>query len=469
MRISVNKIRFFLGCVCVAFSLGCASSDKHNSSTKNLHSIATDVYLLGLPLVANEFIDRRLPAKNVLLCTEEATDPALGTIDTLTMDTRGVVARLDVTDQAFILRMPAIKDRFYSFSFFDSWTNVFAHIGSREPVNEETDFLLVGPSWDGQVPPRTKLLRSPTNLLSMVGRLQLNGPKDVARVNALQKKIRLFSYKSDTLQPLSPFLRKHKPNTPKSMTLPVSAEIDKLSADEYFALLHRLLKANPLNPLDAEMNDKIKALGLANEVFTPSQEVKDALSGVVVRAGVRMQTLVNKLYDPSFASWRTNPKEFKIGELGKNYTFRAFVAKFYIGSVLPEDTTYYQVTVDTQNKPLKGNENYVLKFDKDSLPPVNAFWSITTYGQFGKSFRNEKVTIGSRYRLVSEPDGAVKILVQASAPSKPEAVNWLAIPKNENFSLIMRLFLPKETVLSREWSPPGVERTSSPDVDQGTR
>ncbi|WP_116318953.1 DUF1214 domain-containing protein [Cupriavidus sp. P-10] len=45
---------------------------------------------------------------------------------------------------------------------------------------------------------------------------------------------------------------------------------------------------------------------------------------------------------------------------------------------MPADAIYPAARVDSGGKPLDGARRYVLHFDKKSLPPANAFWSLTT-------------------------------------------------------------------------------------------
>jgi hypothetical protein len=55
------------------------------------------------------------------------------------------------------------------------------------------------------------------------------------------------------------------------------------------------------------------------------------------------------------------------------------VAQLGLGANLPEDAIYPLNLGDEFGKPLDGTNKYTIHFDKATIPPVNAFWSITLY------------------------------------------------------------------------------------------
>jgi hypothetical protein len=110
--------------------------------------------------------------------------------------------------------------------------------------------------------------------------------------------------------------------------------------------------------------------------------------------------------------------------------------------------------------------NYTLTFAKDSLPPVNAFWSVTMYDgktQFLIDNPINRYLINSPMlpNLKKNPDGSLTLYIQKDSPGKPKEPNWLPAP-NGPIYLVMRLYWPKNTppsILppgSGTWQPPGV-------------
>ena len=72
-----------------------------------------------------------------------------------------------------------------------------------------------------------------------------------------------------------------------------------------------------------------------------------------------------------------------MGVYGNYYLKRAMVAQLGLGANLPEDAIYPLNLADATGKPLDGANAYVLHFEKGSIPPVSAFWSITLYDTDG--------------------------------------------------------------------------------------
>jgi len=44
-----------------------------------------------------------------------------------------------------------------------------------------------------------------------------------------------------------------------------------------------------------------------------------------------------------------------------------------------EDTVYPTAYLDGEGQPLDRAEKYVMRFEKDQLPPTNATWSVSQY------------------------------------------------------------------------------------------
>src|SRR5262245_65847949 len=51
--------------------------------------------------------------------------------------------------------------------------------------------MIVGPTWNGDAPSEVKLVRAPTNSVWLIGRLLVDGPKELDRVRILQARVLL--------------------------------------------------------------------------------------------------------------------------------------------------------------------------------------------------------------------------------------------------------------------------------------
>ena len=66
----------------------------------------------------------------------------------------------------------------------------------------------------------------------------------------------------------------------------------------------------------------------------------------------------------------------------------------------------------------------------------------------------DRFLIGSRDKLVPNPDGSTSIYVQHESPGAGKEANWLPAPAEGEVSLLLRLYAPKKSVLIGEWKPP---------------
>ncbi len=85
---------------------------------------------------------------------------------------------------------------------------------------------------------------------------------------------------------------------------------------------------------------------------------------------------------------------------------------------------------DSDGHPLDGNNNYVLHFEKDHLPPAEAFWSVTMYDKEGFQIANEinRFAIGDRDNLTFNSDGSLDLYIQNHNPG-PAREPTAASPK----------------------------------------
>ena len=113
---------------------------------------------------------------------------------------------------------------------------------------------------------------------------------------------------------------------------------------------------------------------------------------------------------------------------------------------------------DADGQPFSSDKDYVLHFDKDELPPVRAFWSLSMYNdeQFFAANSQNRYAIGDRDPLKYNPDGSLDIYIQRQSPGVEKESNWLPTPASGAFTMNLRLYWPKRQVLLGKWLPPAV-------------
>jgi hypothetical protein len=146
-----------------------------------------------------------------------------------------------------------------------------------------------------------------------------------------------------------------------------------------------------------------------------------------------------------------------MGVYGNYYLKRAMVTQIGLGANLPDDAIYPLNIGDSEGKPLDGANNYTIHFDKDQIPPVQAFWSITCYDPEGFQVANtfDRFAVSSWMPFKYNGDGSLDLYFQNESPGPEMEANWLPAPKGP-FNLTMRLYGPKAEALTGKWNPPPV-------------
>jgi hypothetical protein len=417
--------------------------------------LARDAYIFGYPLVIMGITEEVWLSNNRVNEFDhlrEFPDYTFREVVRPNADTLYSLSWMELGNEPVILSVPDTGNRYYLMQLVDAWTNTFAAPGTRTTGNKAGRFAIVGPKWNGQLPQGITVLRSPTNMVWLIGRIQTNTASDYAAVRALQDQFRLA--------PLSAWGKPPKPTetmatTDRAHRTP-SAEMETMDAATFFARLCRLMQQNPPVPADAPLVRQMERLGIKpgggfdfaklpaetrQEIERGVAEAKKTISGptpgVTIRNGWRMR--------------------YHIGTYGADYLLRAQIARIGLGANLPKDALYPVAVSDSEGRPFDGNRHYVVHFDKDLLPPVNAFWSLTMYDSRGFFTENAvgRYAIGDRDQLRYNADGSLDIYIQHSRPGAEKESNWLPAPV-EPFSMELRLYWPKPQALDGSWTPPPV-------------
>ncbi|ACK72210.1 protein of unknown function DUF1254 [Gloeothece citriformis PCC 7424] len=439
-------------------------------SEEQAFQLGIEAYIYGYPLVLME-ISRALMTSvaapegmkapiNQFAHLRAFPDASFTAVVSPNADTLYSSAWLDVSLEPIILSVPDTAGRYYLMPMLDAWTNVFASPGKRTTGTGKSDFAIVAPGWTGELPDGVQKIQSPTSLVWIIGRTQTNAKADYETVNAIQDQYQL-----------TPLSQWGKPSQPPT-SVPVAEGIDpqtppveqvkNLDATTFFKQMCALMKNNPPTPEDKEMVEKLAKIGIV-----PGEDFElQSLDPSVVKG---LSRSVQAGHEQVVASGKSPKAEVKnnwlmtydLGIYGTNYLYRAGVAWVGLGANLPKDAIYPLTRVDEAGNPLSGANRYVIHFDSDQIPPVNAFWSITMYNnqQFFVDNPLDRYAIGDRDNLTYNQDGSLDIYIQQESPGKNQESNWLPSPQ-EGFNLILRLYWPKAAVLDKIWSPPPVKRIS---------
>jgi len=377
----------------------------------------------------------------------------------MNVDTLYSFAWLDLSKEPLVLSVPDTHDRYYLMPILDAWTDVFASPGKRTTGTKAGDFAIVGPKWTGTLPAGMTELKSPSNTAMIAGRTQANGAADYATVHAIQKQYRLT--------PLSAF---GNPYTPPAgvvdpqidMKTPPVDQVNRMSADAFFSRLASLMASNPPSAADAPMLTKLAKIGVVPgrtfDMSTLDPAVRKGLDGTVQTAVAKVGAAAKEIGTPA-NGWRLMP--MTLADFGTDYDLRAEVALFGVGANLAKDAVYPTAFVDGDGQPLTGSNRYVLHFDSGDLPPVNAFWSLTMYDEQSFLVANpiNRYNIAGWMPLKYNRDGSLDVYVQHDSPGTQRQSNWLPAPEGA-FSVTLRMYWPKESVLGGAWKPPAIQKVA---------
>jgi hypothetical protein len=339
----------------------------------------------------------------------------------------------------------------------DLWSDVFAAPGARTTGTGPQLFAIAGPEWQGTLPNGAALVRSPTSLGWALGRTSTLGKADYAAARSFQLGI--------AATPLSAWQKPFQaPLGAVDSTISASAPVEQVERMEIAELLARfgqLLPDNPPHPNDYPILARLARVGIVPgkpcDLSALAAGVRAAFGRAAIAAHERMnQALLHG--GKHVHGWRMGVTP--IGSYGTNYLARALVALVGLGANVMEDAVYPTAFVDGDGRALDSAAKYLLRFPKQGLPPVRAFWSLTMYNAAQLFAANpiDRYTIGDRDNLERNPDGSLDIYIQRKSPGAAREGNWLPAPDSGPFSVTLRLYWPKGDVLDGMWHPPAIKR-----------
>ena len=434
-------------------------------------AIAVDAYLYLYPLVIMDVTRKQStniePGKefgkgpmNAFTSVPEYPPADFKGVVRVNFDTLYSIAWLDITKEPIIVSAPDTGGRYYLLPMLDMWTDVFASPGWRTTGTQAVNFLVTPPGWSGDAPSGMSRISAPTPFVWIIGRTKTDGPQDYDAVHKIQA-----GYK---ITPLSEWGKTAKPldvriDPTVNMKTPPKVQVDTMPAAKFFAYAAELLMINPPHITDEPIIAQMRQIGIEPGKNFDMTKLDPVIGKAVADAPEEGRKLMAwKL--PTLArvvnGWSMNTDT--MGVYGNYYLKRAIIAQAGLGANLPEDAIYPINLGDETGKPLDGANGYKLHFDKNDMPPANAFWSITLYDPDGFQVANplNRFAVSSWMPFKYNTDGSLDLYFQNESPGKDHEANWLPAPKKP-FNLTMRVYAPKAEALNGKWSPPPVARVQS--------
>ncbi|MGE8150227.1 DUF1254 domain-containing protein [Pseudomonas vancouverensis] len=395
---------------------------------------------------------------NRLAMLSDYIDPAQRLVASPNQDVVYGAGSIALDFEPVVLQIPDFNGRFWVYQVVDLRSDSFAELGKM--YNTQPGFyLLVGPDWNGKVPPGiTKVYRSRSNTGFVIPRVfQDDTPADRQAIQTTLAGIDMY--------PLSQYDGKVKrrdwARLPK---FPAQAGDGKgetrwVQPEQFFDELPVLL--NDAKPLPGEevryaqmtalaniaKNDPALRAAMIDEARKADSEVIDPL--------LQFSNYGLQLSD----HWSTvsNGAAF-----GTDYFTRTAVARSNIFVNQNKETKYFYQDLDENGVRLNGRYDYKVTFARNKLPPVRGFWSLTLYNEQHFFAPNDlkRYSTGTKNKtLQTNPDGSLTLYVQSESPGKDKESNWLPAPKDADFSLYLRAYWPEVDAIDGSWTPPAVVKT----------
>lgn len=372
-------------------------------------------------------------------------------------DTLYSIVFLDLTEEPMVVSAPDTDGRYYMLPMMDMWTDVFAAPGSRTTGTGAGHFALVPQGWDGAVPDGTTRIEAPTPYVWIIGRTQTNGPADYEAVHQTQSG---FVATPLSRWPEAPL--EVDPSIDPSVDMDTAPldQVNSMNGLDFFSYAAELMQLHRAHVTDQPITARMTRLGLdAGKPFNADalpQDVRHAFEGAPSSAQKTMQSALPRL-NPVVNGWSIG--RANMGVYGTNYLYRAVIAMVGLGANLVEDAVYPLLLQDSSGDEPVGDHNYVLHFDADRLPPVDAFWSVTMYDGEGFPVLNplDRYALGDRDPLVYNADGSLDLYIGHESPGPNHEPNWLPAPLGP-LGVTMRLYAPRPEILDGRWDPPPLNR-----------
>ncbi len=471
MKVKAKRVFLFFMALLLVITVQCAGAfaDEQTAATGQLnqfrqnlaYSLGVQAYIYGYPLVVMEKTrqslslltgpdNQKYTVANVFKHNNILSTPKSKSVVSPNVDTIYSIAWLDLSEGPVVLNVPDTQDRYYVIQFLDAWTNTFANIGRRTTGTGAEKYAIVGPDWKGILPYGTEVIKSPTNTVWVLGRILVKGVNDLSNAAAVQSQFTLQSLdgKSDP--------RIKKPIDTQLLT----KKVEDLNATDFFKIMTDMLIKNPPPESDAVLLRQFENIGInLNYGFDASKLDQQTIAGLSRAAKDAFEIIKNSRGElgPQFVNgWMVLRN---LGTYDDAFLKRAVTAWSGLGANVDEESMYARVFIDQEGKTLNGKNKYVIHFNSNELPPVDAFWSMTMYGPDYFLVPNSinRYAIGDRTEgLKYNADGSLDIFVQHEPPEEGQS-NWLPAPEGD-FNIILRLYQPTFKALNGTYKFPPVKR-----------
>lgn len=474
------KLKYVLSLVLVASLLPVAltscsmPSGKSNTATTaqtnkftddSNWDVIRDAYIYTFPLVLLDATKTKMAntvtatAKqapvNQFIHAEKLADSSSKDVVSPNVDTVYSQVLLDLSNGSVMMEKPAV-DRFCSIEVIDAYTNCAAVLGTGGHTQAAQKYIFTTENSTDTIPDGYKQVKLPTTMGWIIVRNVCSDEDDITNVKQIQNAFKVYTYeqyKNGTTD------EKAKGTYSEENQYTPIDYVTAMTPSEYFSAANRLMEINSPAAADSTILSEIQQIGVGAGLTFDSSVLGDNYAKNWKQMITGLQKMLvedSKKFYVNSGSWIYFGKP--IAEFGTEYEYRALIALGGLGANPVSVAVYPKATVDSNNKRLDGNNNYIVHFDADQFPPVkeNGFWSITAYDSSNNFLVDNSIDrycINDRSKMKYNDDGSLDIYVQPGAPDDEHISNWLPVCEGE-FHLMLRIYLPQENVIENKWQTP---------------
>jgi hypothetical protein len=302
-----------------------------------------------------------------------------------------------------------------------------------------------------------RVVSAPTRWINIYQRIYFRDAPDIANVHRLQDSIQLRPlaiYLDRTAAPAQPDTREILKDNPLSVRSP----------REMLTMANAYMTVNPPPIEDRALVDSFKSVGIGPGVSLPTDP---AGIDIIEKGAEQAQRTIAGLYLTALETrngWQLPRTDMGVRGGESAVPLHAMTQIRSIGYNAAKEAVYYLALTDQRGEALSPENRYVLKFERNQIPPLArntpGFWSLVAYDSERFGFvKNDagKYVIRSSDRLAYDKDGALTLYVQKEPPADPARLpNWLPAPDRPRFVMMLRVFQGDDTVVEGRYAPPGI-------------
>jgi hypothetical protein len=178
-------------------SLATGACARTSASNPQVCAGAVDAYVWGLPLVTvTHALDRLACRAGVNHLSNHSTlaSPGSSSVVSPSVDTLYSAAWLNLRNGPQVLSVPAVSGRYVNFQLIDAYTNTFADIGDLTDDGAGGRYAIVSRGWHGRLPRGVHRIDAPTPEVWLLGRTEVDGPRDLTAAARFQHRYRLAAF-----------------------------------------------------------------------------------------------------------------------------------------------------------------------------------------------------------------------------------------------------------------------------------